>query len=237
MNVGFASRADADRIARAARMIEKGAPANKYQSTPLGLTIRPGALHSDPIYRVGVVTWYNAATDDYTDGTDEVLIRTHENPVPPAADVPVFAIFAGLLEVSATEQKAVYMVSTSASASGDTGRWLTIDDESADVVATPVSGSIYRALLLDSDGDGTWTVGDEVRVTFVPDSGSVFLNGRSYWATLNGTSGEYDLYHSLGSDEWIFPVCRDGETQCDKAIIPAPFAVIENVDCETGEPL
>lgn len=48
---------------------------------------------------------------------------------------------------------------------------------------------------------------------------------------------DFPLYHSLGSDKVIVPVCRDGNEECDLWILPAPVSITENVDCETGEAL
>lgn len=69
--------------------------------------------------------------------------------------------------------------------SGQTGNWIRITE------ATSSGGSSsWKGIVYINNGDGTWADGVEIRASFTPNGGTVFVSGRDYWATLNGTISE-----------------------------------------------
>lgn len=119
-------------------------------------------------------------------------------------------------------------------------QWVLIGDGEGTISDASGGSSSHKAKLSTPDDDGTWTETTDVRVKLR--GGECLLNDKYYIGSKNGTITEgettYDLYHVLGNAKVIVETCdEEGEPICNLWIPPANFAVIENVDCETGEPL
>lgn len=124
--------------------------------------------------------------------------------------------------------------------SSSSWEWVLIDDGTGVISDATGGSSSHKAKLSTSDGDGTWTETVNIRVKLR--GGTVLLNDCYYIGSKNGTVTEgedvFDLYHVLGNASEILEVCYDGtNTRCDRFLWPANYARIENVDCDTGEPL
>ena len=84
--------------------------------------------------------------------------------------------------------------------------------------------------------DGTLTDGPDVNVRLA--EGETFIVNRIYWGKYEDSVDDVDVYACIGNDINLVKTCNDdGSTRCDKWLIPAPFDVVTNVDCTTGEPL
>jgi hypothetical protein len=87
-----------------------------------------------------------------------------------------------------------------------------IDDGSsgAGAVATTVSAGIYKGYIYENNLDGTWTVGDEVRVGLL--GGTCYINQKVYTCVLNGAVSTYDKYWNAGNYHILVDAC-DPDTQ------------------------
>lgn len=230
-NVGFQSRLEARRVAEATRAVERGMFIAEGTAAVLSLTIRPGDIYSgNSAYREGVVTWYDADSDTYTDDSATVLIRHHESSTPPIEDVPILATLAGYLD-----DLAVYVACASGSTAA--GAWVRCDATTYEA-ALPCAGYIQVP-----DGSGGYEDGAEVRMVMLDYASSLLrllVVDVPYWATENGTVDGYPKYH-VGEPhhEKCIDICTDpetGEMRTDRWWSPG-LIITEGTSCGTGTPM
>lgn len=97
-------------------------------------------------------------------------------------------------------------------ADGEKYQKIYINDGSsgAGAVATAVSTGIYKGYIYNNDLDGTWSVGEEVRVGLL--GGTCYINQKVYTCELNGAEGIYDKYWNAGNYHILVDAC-DPDTE------------------------
>lgn len=220
---GFATRSDAVRIRDAASTVENGMESHRQTWGLLDSVIIPGDLHTDANYRLGKVAWFDPATATYTQDDKDVLVRSMDaNGTPPENGFPVHAVMSGI-----KDNYAVYLCTHA----GEIVRWLRVIESTSSG-----SGSTWRCYVQEPDGSGGYTDGIECRLALK--AGDVFQDNKYYLGTLNGTADDKPKYHAAGETKFILNTCDEqGNPICNLWYMHANFAVVENVDCETGEPL
>jgi hypothetical protein len=219
------------RIANAVRKVESGStlpqfPDDTTQTTTVKILKITGALESStglyPALAYGYVHTGNGVN------TFNELIECRFRPLmgeTPAVNDWTLARFSG------KQEGGIYGVFVSA-IPGEYVRWVKPTSDTS-------SGGYWPAKLQKKDGSGAYT--DDIDVKLLARSGDRFIANEPYLATLNGTTTVsdvvYPLYHANGNQRIIHTVCVEGVERCDSYFYAAPFKIVEDVDCETGEPL
>ncbi len=215
--IGFQSEADAERVVRATRTVERPEYNKRPDGMLGGLIIRPGDLYTDTDYREAVITWLDAATGTYTDDTETVLVRSHEGLPPPGADQPVFCTFHGY-----KDDYAVYLACSPAV-------------ETVALVkctSNTVNGDGYQpgVIRVKDDAGGR---SDGATVWMKATTGDQFRNNIEYILFLNGTvtsaASTRALYDGPASSGFEYEVCVDAAVQTNRLWIIGGIELETNV--------
>lgn len=116
-------------------------------------------------------------------------------------------------------QQGPWLIFNASASSGDNasekGHWIRITEATASG-----GGSTWKGIVYTNNHDGTWNDGDEIRANFTPNGGEVFLNGRDYWATINGSVSEDQTPRTV----------TDGVTTSGSAIVTSSTASFTDAD-------
>jgi hypothetical protein len=96
-----------------------------------------------------------------------------------------------------------------------------------------VTSGLQPGVIREKDGVGGRVDGEEVRIKATSGDKFRIANGGEYRLFLAGTAtvGDDDflLFDGPSSTAWVFPVCRAGNDEWDRAWIPTPLEVQEDV--------